>query len=240
MTRRLDLERQLHIDFPRIDPLVRPLIETGPYEGVVHALSRWRAWPEQQMAVFGERGSGRSRLVREWACEAGAALTTGSDLGAADVQEISNLTFAALAIDDADLCAQPTALLTTLNLCRARGASVLMSGVGPPSTWFAAPGDLVSRLRATPASEIGPPDEDSLLLRLREACAVRYLSVPEASLSYLVERMDRSWEAVGQLADRIVTTPGRGFTLHSARQVLLAMGREAPSDAPEAPDGIKM
>lgn len=222
-----DLGRQLHFDFPRIDPSARPLIDTGPYHAPVQALLRWRSWPERQMALVGDRGSGRSRLVRMWACEAGAALMSGRQLAATDVEEISRLSIAALAIDDADRCEEPTRLLTALNLCRSRGVSVLVSGLTEPAAWFAAPGDLVSRLRATPTTVIGAPDEPTLLLRLQEECLRLHLSVPTASLVYLVERMERSWDAVARVAEQIVQTPGRGFSLHSARNVLRALGREA-------------
>lgn len=187
---------------------------------------RWRAWPEQQMALVGDSGSGRTRLVRMWACEAGAALISGMELAASDVAEISGLSIAALAIDDADGCVEPTRLLTALNLCRSRGVSVLASGRREPAAWFSTPGDLVSRLRAIPTAVIGPPDEASLLLRLQEECLRLHLSVPPPSLAYLVERMDRSWDAVARVAEQIVKTPGRGFTLHSARNVLSALGRD--------------
>jgi chromosomal replication initiation ATPase DnaA len=222
-----DLGRQLHLDFPRIDPSARPLIDSGPYLAPVQALLRWRSWPEGQMALVGDSGSGRSRLVRMWACEAGAALMSGAELAATDIEEISRLSIAALAIDDADLCEEPIRLLTALNLCRSRGVSVLMAGRREPAAWFSAPGDLLSRLRATPTAVIDPPDEATLLLRLQEECLRLHLSVPSTSLNYLVERMDRSWDAVARVAEQIVQTPGRGFSLHSARNVLRALGREA-------------
>src|SRR5690349_12095792 len=93
---------QLLLDFPRIDADQRPLIETGPYRAVVAALRRWREWPGGQLAVSGEAFSGRTRLLRWWAGEAGAAVVSGAALARAPIDEVSSLSFSALAVDDAD------------------------------------------------------------------------------------------------------------------------------------------
>ena len=219
--------RQLLLDFPRIEPEQRPLIETAPYGAALAAIRKWRSWPERQLALSGDHFSGRTRLARVWAADAGAALVTGEALAAAGIDEISRLSISALAIDDADLAGNGLGLLAALNLCRDRGAPVLLTGKREPGSWFETPPDLRSRLRAMPVAHIGEPDDETLALRLREECARRHLILSDESVDYLAPRMERSWTAVGLVADQIERTRGRAETKASARAVLKALGMDA-------------
>lgn len=217
---------QLFLDFPRIDPDQRPLIETGSYAAAVGAIRRWRHWPGGQLAVVGDAFAGKTRLLRFWASDAGAALVTGEALARAEMDEIARLSVSALAIDDADHPAAALGLLAALNLCRDRGAPVLLSGQIDPAGWHDRPLDLKSRLAAMPVVQIEPPDDETLAFRLREECALRHLILPDESVLYLAQRMERSWAAVGQVADQIERTPGRAESLRSARAVLAGLGMD--------------
>ena len=217
---------QLFLDFPKADPDSRPLIETGSYASALVALRRWRHWPGQQLALIGDPQSGRTRLLHLWAADAGAALVTGAALANAEMDEIARLSVSALAIDDADMAETGLGLLAALNLCRDRGAPVLLSGRSQPAGWFETPLDLRSRLTAMPVATIDPPDDDTLAARLREECALRHLILPEESVTYLAQRMEPSWEAVTRVADEIARTPGRAEGLRSARAALISLGMD--------------
>lgn len=217
---------QLLLDFPRIDPGQRPLIETGSYSAAVGAIRRWRHWPGGQLALVGEPFAGKTRLLQFWAADAGAALVTGEALARAEMDEIAQLSVSALAIDNADHPDAALGLLAALNLCRDRGAPVLVSGTAEPAGWFARPLDLKSRLVAMPVAHIEPPDDETLALRLREECALRHLILPDESVAYLANRIERSWGVVGLVADQIERTPGRAENLRAARAVLVALGMD--------------
>jgi len=217
---------QLFLDFPRIDPGQRELIDTGSYAAAVGALRRWKYWPGRQMAVVGEASAGKTRLVHAWASDAQAALVSGAALAGAEIDEIARLSVSALAIDDADHSDVALGLLAALNLCRDRGVPVLISGRTDPASWHDRPLDLKSRLTAMPVARIEPPDDETLGRRLREECALRHLILPDESVVYLANRMERSWAAVGQVADQIERTPGRAESLRSARAVLTDLGMD--------------
>ena len=217
---------QLFLDFPKADPDSRPLIETGSYASALVALRRWRHWPGQQLALIGEPQSGRTRLLHLWAADTGAALVTGAALANAEMDEIARLSVSALAIDDADKSENGLGLLAVLNLCRDRGAPVLLAGQAEPAGWFTTPPDLRSRLTAMPVARIEAPDDATLAARLREECALRHLILPEESITYLAQRMEPSWEAVTRVADEIARTPGRGEGLRSARAALISLGMD--------------
>jgi chromosomal replication initiation ATPase DnaA len=219
-------DKQLLLDFPRIDASQRPLIDTGPYRDAFAALRRWKDWPEHQLALAGEAFAGKTRLLRWWAAETGAAVVTGEALARAGMDEIARLSITALAVDDANAWDGGRGLLAALNLCRDRKATVLLAGQGEPGSWLAQPPDLVSRLRAMPIARIGEPDDETLALRLREECARRHLVLPDESVVYLSQRMERSWAAIGLIADQIERTKGRAETKPSARAVLVALGMD--------------
>jgi chromosomal replication initiation ATPase DnaA len=218
--------RQLFLDFPKADAETRAPIETGAYAAAVTAIRRWRHWPGRQFAIVGEAQAGKTRLLRLWAEDAGAALVTGEALARAEMDEIARLSVSALAVDDADHPEAGLGLLAALNMCRDRKASVLLAGKGQPADWFRTPPDLRSRLAAMPAAAIDAPDDETLAARLREECALRHLILPEESVVYLARRMEPSWEAVGRVADEISRTPGRGEGLRSARAALVALGMD--------------
>ncbi len=215
--------QQLFLDFPKLEDEARPLLETGPYQPVLSLLRNWKAWPEGQLALVGEPRSGKTRLLRTWAAEAGGAFLTGEALAASDTDEIAGLSLNALAIDDADKAGNAPNLLAAINLCHARSAPILLSGAIPPAHWYDEPPDLLSRMKAMPLAVIDGPDEDILQKRLEDACARRHLNVPEEPLAYIVERMDFRWDAVDEVADRIEQTRGRASTLASARNVLKSL-----------------
>lgn len=221
-----DAGRQLLLDFPRADADARPLIDSGSYATAIGALSRWKHWPGAQFALVGEAASGKSRLLRWWASQSGAALVTGEALSLAPMDEIARLSVSALAIDDADHPGAGLALLAALNLCRDRNVPVLVSGAADPAGWFTQPPDLRSRLVAMPAVHIEPPDDETLAARLREDSSLRHLNLPEESVVYLANRMERSWSAVARVADQIERTAGRAEGLRSARAVLVALGMD--------------
>jgi hypothetical protein len=50
--------------------------------------------------------------------------------------------------------------------------------------------------------------------------------LPDESVAYLSQRMERSWTAVGLVADQIERTRGRAETKPSARAVLTALGMD--------------
>ena len=218
--------RQLRLDFPEADASQRPLIETEPYRAAIALRSRWRDWPGGQVALIGEPDAGKSRLLRWWAEMANAAVVTGADLASADIEEIAALSVNALAVDDADGDPRGEGLLAALNLGVRRGAAILLAGRQEPARWFTHPPDLRSRLQAMPVVQIGAPDEQSIRLRLVAACDARFVVLAPDEADFLAHRMERSWQAVGRVADGLADAGGRVFSVHKMRKVLISLGMD--------------
>ena len=216
----------------RTDPDGAPLLRDGPYQDVLFTLERWRDWPEAQMAMIGDAAAGKSRLARYWAALSGAGVISGEDLGKASIDEISELTFSALAIDDAHLCESGDALLAAMNLCRERRAPLLLTGIGHARQWAQSPPDLLSRLVSIPEVHIGSPDEVTFKARLHAACRLRYMKLDDETDDYLFKRAPLTFAAIEDLARFLADGPqGLMLTKHKARIALEKLSQESSSEA---------
>jgi len=114
------------------------------------------------------------------------------------------LTRTALVIEDApgEELDQP-AFFHVLNLAREQKAYVLITASGAPTGWGISLPDLLSRLRAAPVAQLGPPDDALLRGVLVKLFADRQIGVDEAVVSYLISRMPRELAAARTLVAEI-------------------------------------
>jgi chromosomal replication initiation ATPase DnaA len=89
------------------------------------------------------------------------------------------------------------ALFHLLNLAREDGASILLTGRVPPSSFDITLHDLRSRLRAVPVIPLTPPDDQLFRALIVKFCADRQMTVDESIVSYLATRIERSFAAAG-------------------------------------------
>ncbi len=183
------------------------------------------AWPMLRLVVHGEAGTGKTHLLHHFAARHDAAL-----LPACAVRRLAPPPdAAALAIDDADCVLEATSLLHLLNAAAERGMPVLLTGRAQPAHWpFALP-DLVSRLRATPAVGLLPPDDDLLRALLARLLAERQMAVPERVQEYLLTRLPRTGAALREAAarlDRYSLAAGRAVNVRLAQLVAAECGAE--------------
>ena len=87
------------------------------------------------------------------------------------------------------------ALFHLLNLAREQDAYVLLTARSAPAGFAVSIRDLASRLRAVPAVALAPPDDVLLRALIVKLAADRQLAVDEALVSYLANRIERSFAA---------------------------------------------
>ncbi len=193
MTHPPDRRRQLPLpfrhapDYGAVDFVAAPSNRTA-----LVWLARTAEWPERRLALWGGAGCGKTHLLRIWAQRHGAAVTAAPDLTGLP----SPPAHGGVAIDDADRIADERALLHVLNACRDAGLPVLIAAATPPSRWPVRLPDLASRLRATMAVEIAPPDDDLLRILLLRLLADRQLAVAPAVQDWLLRRLPRTPAAI--------------------------------------------
>jgi chromosomal replication initiation ATPase DnaA len=215
--------RQLAFVLPHEESLTRDNFLEGPANATALALiDAWPEWPSRTMLLVGPEGSGKSHLAAIWAEASGARSTTAHALTLANVPPA--LATGALVVED--LRSQDfdeRALFHLLNLAREDGASVLITARLPPSAFDIELRDLRSRLRALPAVSLLPPDDVLFRALIVKSCADRQLTVDDAVVGYLANRIERSYSAVRDtvgLLDREALRMGRPVTRAFAAEIL--------------------
>jgi chromosomal replication initiation ATPase DnaA len=215
--------RQLAFALPHAESLSRDdFLEGAGNAAAVELIDRWPDWPNRVVVLVGDAGCGKSHLASIWAANAGARSTTARALTAGAVP--GALATGALVIEDlAPAEIDERALFHLLNLAREDGASLLITARVPPSAFEIELRDLRSRLRAVPAVQLSPPDDQLFRALVVKFCADRQLAVDEAVVSYLATRIERSYAAVRQAVELLDTEAlrlGRPVTRALAAELL--------------------
>ncbi|MCC8968229.1 chromosomal replication initiator DnaA, partial [Bradyrhizobium sp. Pear76] len=118
------------------------------------------------------------------------------------------------------------AMFHLMNLARQDDAFVLITARVPPSAFEIELRDLRSRLRAVPTVTLLPPDDQLFRGLILKFCADRQMSVDEPLVSYLTNRIERSYTAVRQAVELLDTE-----ALRLGRPVTRALAAELLRDA---------
>lgn len=228
--RQLPLHLALAPSFRREDFVV------GASNGSAWAtVERWPDWPHHVALLVGGEGTGKSHLASLWAEKARAPIVAAGDL--ADSDPVSLIERGTLVVEDCDRQPLDEAVLFHLvNAAVSAGGFLLLTARVPPAEWTISTRDLASRLRAIPPNVIGEP-EDALLERvLTKLFRDRQIAVDPAVVSYLVRRMERSFQAAMRIVealDREALARRRPVTRPMAAEVL---AREGLADGPDEED----
>nr|WP_210313303.1 DnaA/Hda family protein [Rhodopseudomonas rhenobacensis] len=208
---------------PHAESLSRDDFLEGPANSeALTLIDHWPDWPNRVMLLTGPEGSGKSHLSSIWAEQAGARAITAHALTSAAVP--GALATGALVVED--FCPpsiDERALFHLLNLAREDQAYVLITSRLPPSAFQIDLRDLRSRLRAVPVVTLQPPDDQLFRALIVKFCADRQMSVDENLVSFLANRIDRSFAAARQVVERLDTEAlrlGRPVTRALAAELL--------------------
>jgi chromosomal replication initiation ATPase DnaA len=195
--------RQLAFDLPARTAVGRQdFFVSAANAAAVEMIDRWPDWPAPTLFLVGPPGSGKTHLAHVWCGASGAALLSAGRLRTETVPEA--LGAGALALEDAPGAAlDERAFFHLMNHAREHRSFVLVTTQVLPALWPVELADLKSRLRASPAVELKPPDDALLRAVLVKHFADRQIAVDEAVVSYLVSRMERSFDTARRLVAEI-------------------------------------
>jgi chromosomal replication initiation ATPase DnaA len=155
-------------------------------------IERWPDWPNPIMALVGPEGSGKSHLASIWAEMTGARILSSKLLPETNLP--SAFVTGALVVEDLDPAdLDERALFHLINMAKEQHAFVLLTARTPVASFPVAIRDLASRLRALPSVQLAPPDDDLLRLLIVKLAADRQLNVDEPLVTYLANRIERSF-----------------------------------------------
>jgi len=201
--------RQLPLE---ISPPAAPSLDNFVAGANAEALAAVRALAagrlrESIVYLWGERGSGRTHLLRA-AARANPALVAADDVEALDA-------------------AAQQALFNAINAAREGQAAVLAAGAAPPGQ-LALRDDLRSRLGWGLVYQLHAPSDSEKAGYLRGEAARRGLRLPDEVLSYLLSHLPRdlaSLNAVLDALDRHSLASQRPLTLPLLREALAGLGK---------------
>lgn len=213
---------QLTFELPHRPALDRAdLLVSACNEIAVAWLDRWPDWPSPALCIHGPPACGKSHLAAAWSARSGAELVTAEALGGRSPAE--RAAAGPVAIDRADDSVDERYLLHLLNSVRETGATVVMTASAPPARWPVGLPDLASRLRAMPAVAVGRPDEALLAAVMAKQFSDRQVRVAPQVISFLVQRLERSFVAARQAVERLdqlALVQGSAITLAMARNLI--------------------
>ncbi len=177
------------------------LIPGASIAPALHLIDSWPDWPAPVVVIAGPRGAGKTHLAAAWREMSGATSLAAGSIEPAAFERAER---GPVLIDDVDrLEIDEIGLFHLINVVRASGTHLLLTGRTPPAGWPISLPDLVSRLRAAAIVEIGAPDDGLLSAVLAKLFADRQVEVDPVVVPYIVNRMERSLERAGDLVERL-------------------------------------
>ena len=225
---RLTPPRQLPLQIPPQPALRREDFLASPGNAAALALiDAFPDWPARVVCLVGPEGAGKSHLAAIFAERSGARIVPARALDRAGVP--AALASGALVLEDLEPGGfEEAALFHLLNLVREQHAVLLMTARTPPATFALATADLASRLRTVPVFEIAPADDALLAAVLVKLFSDRRIAVDEATVQYLLLRMQRSVAGAKRMVEALDQA-----ALAAARPVTRAFAAQVLKDHPE-------
>ncbi len=194
-------------------------------------VDRWPDWPSPCLIIHGPAGCGKTHLVEVFRRRAGAQTLSHTALAENRVRDPEEAAGGWI-VEDADSYlngGEPEPLFHLFNQVREGRGHLLLSARTAPSQWCIDLADLRSRINAAPAVAIGSPDDELLAAVLVKHFADRQLRVGTDVVDYAVKRMERSFDAVRDLVERLdrqSLRARREITVPLVRQVFLMSGSD--------------
>lgn len=175
----------------------------------VEVVEAWETWPGHRLLLTGPARSGKTHLALVWAEMSGARVLSVTDLTAGVVIPSQPLVIEDLdrlsGLDAAQKAEAEEALFHLFNRFGADRIPLLFTGSDKPKAWHLGLPDLRSRIEAMTLAEIGQPDDMLLSSVVVKLFSDRQLRVEPKVIDYVVNRMERSFEAAEALVDRLDT-----------------------------------
>jgi len=163
-------------------------------------INRWPDWPKpgRSLNLVGPAGAGKSHLAAIWQELCGAQLC---DQPAALAAVMADDAVPLVVIDKIDRADWPEETLFHLfNRCDGQSGGLLILSEQPIAQMHWDLADLRSRMRGVAMASIALPDDALVYALLDKYFTDRQMVAPQAMLTYLLSRMERSFYAIQTIA----------------------------------------
>ncbi len=159
----------------------------------------WPDWPSHALVLVGPAACGKTHLANVWQGRAGAVQIEAEALTKEVVPDLGPVVI----VENAERTKDWQALLHLFNWVGANQGHVLMTASTNPANWDLRLKDLASRLKSTPSVRLTDPDQDILGAVMMKQFSDRQIMVDQAVVSFLLKRMERSFQSVQTIVSRI-------------------------------------
>jgi chromosomal replication initiation ATPase DnaA len=181
----------------------KPFCEGQANAQAISWITRWPDWPKRGLYLYGPPACGKTHLASQWAKPSGALVLHGPEVHDAFLASLSHRPDNAFVLEDVHQVPRDVDLLHLLNLWAEKKSFFLLTSRVPAHQLpFRLP-DLTSRLRALTSVAMLDPDDALLQKTLSAHFFARGLHVGPEVLAYLYPRMNRSFQAVCDVVDRL-------------------------------------
>ncbi|MDR1488811.1 MAG: hypothetical protein LBI26_03680 [Holosporales bacterium] len=166
-------------------------------------LSKWPLKINENFAcIIGESGSGKTNLAWIWAKRMDATFLTANSISDTwfEISPEKNKYFV---LDDIDEVDDDILLFFIYNSIKENNAYLLLTAKNPPIKWNIKLVDLKSRIFTISMLNIQRPNEEAILGIIRQILKQRGLRISDSAIGYIINNMERSYEAIMHLMSKI-------------------------------------
>ena len=153
---------------------------------------------QRRMILIGESYSGKTHLSKIWCKKTGGVFV--SDINIDDQYLKKTITNGPIAVDDLHLIKEEENLLYVINISIENKMPLLITGQSIPKFTIK---DLASRIAASNTLFINKPDDFMIKALLTKHFSEKQLDVDSEIIEYICSRVERSFEGVYRLVNKI-------------------------------------
>ena len=168
---------------------------TEANEEAVAWIDKWPDWRGRSLLVVGPPGSGKTHLANVWQAQTNAQLVSSDEIAALAIDKLEQLSEGPLILENAGHGMDETALFHLFNLMAEKQSGLLITARKTPRHWNLQLADLISRLGTIPVATIHEPDDALFAALVIKLFSDRQLAVTPDVVQYIVDRLERSFEA---------------------------------------------
>lgn len=194
-----------------------------PNEEAYRWLMGWPKWSHPCLAIYGEKGCGKTHLSHIWQLKAQATYLEYQGFDAFSLENM-NKGPKSFILDDAELIEDEEKFFHFYNHIMDSQGNLLLLAQTAPAYWEKKLPDLRSRLNSIPAVKIHSPDESLLMRVIQKLFNDLHLKVEEDVVRFLLKHMERSFESAYLWVGTLNTSAlihNRRITIPLVREVLL-------------------